>query len=142
MGTISAIFASRRTDNIADCASQPNLVCGALGITMTRCLRSETNIHRNGPVDAFNDIEQGSLRAARQKGEAAHHSSLGLNQPGASQRLKDLRKKALRRLRRLGQQGFGDDRSLRLAGQMDHHANGIVGGTGQLHEVYGKLDLV
>jgi hypothetical protein len=29
--------------------------------------------------------------------------------------------------------GFGDNRVLRLAGQVNHYANGIVGGTSELH---------
>ncbi len=112
---------------------QPDLVSSTFGVTVAGLAGCNADIERNRTVHDLDDVKQGCLSTEGKKRESAIYASPGLDQSCTSKRLEDFGEKRVRRFGRPGKHGFGNDGSFGLAGQMNDYANGIVGGTGQLH---------
>ena len=111
----------------------PNRMRGAARFSWAGPALSETNVKADGAVDGLNHLTHRRRNAARRDAKPARLSAPRSKKPGARQGLQNLGEKALRSARSLGQRGKRDALAGRRRGQLNHHADAVIGSARQLH---------
>jgi hypothetical protein len=104
-----------------------------------RIAGDQADIQADWAVNRFDHFKHRCRAAARRDLKAARLSAPRGDQPGVRQGLQDLGEKALRRIRSFSQRWSEMRSSVGWPGQMNHHADTIIGGARQLHRRIGSL---